>query len=50
MSEKYFTVVYVLKDGQQPSDILKDKEFKEDYVFAGLGDCTSKDDEDDDDE
>jgi hypothetical protein len=47
VSEKYFTVVYVLKDGQTPADILKDKEFKEDYVFASLGDCTIQDEDED---
>lgn len=47
MSDKnYFTVVYVLKDGQHPSNILKDLTIGEDFIFASVGDCTKQDDDD----
>lgn len=47
MEKQYFTVVYILKDGQHPSDILKGQTFGEDYIFASVGDCTKQDDDDD---
>lgn len=40
MSEQYFTVVYVLKEGQNPSDILKDLEFGKDIIFCAFGNAT----------
>ena len=46
MADQYLTVVYVLKDDQQPSDILKGQTFGEDYIFASVGDCTKQDEDD----